>query len=64
MTQYIISKSCIQCIFNIKNLENENPVCYGFMNDKRFANYYNSQMHFFEKNLEAYQRIMKEVIVI
>ena len=59
-----IDKLCIQCIFNIENLETEKPTCHGFMNEKRFAEYYNSQMHFLEKHPEAYEKIMKEVIVV
>ena len=56
-------KSCIQCIFNVADLEGK-PVCHGFMNGETFQNYVNSQMHFLEKNPEAYQKIMEEVIVI
>ena len=59
-----IAKSCIQCIFNVANLNEEKPVCHGFMNEKRFGNYINSQMHFLEKHPEAYLKIMKEVIVM
>lgn len=55
-------KGCVQCMFNMENLE-EKPVCYGFMNNTAFRNYVNTQMRFLEKNPEAYFRLMTEVIV-
>jgi uncharacterized protein len=57
------TKSCIQCMFNVSDLEGK-PVCHGYMNEEAFRNYVNSQMHFLEKNPEAYQKIMEEVFVI
>jgi uncharacterized protein len=57
------TKACIQCIFNISNLE-ETPVCHGYMNEAAFSNYTNIQMSFLEKNPEAYKKLMEEVIVI
>ena len=57
-------KSCIQCIFNVSDLEGKKPICHGFMNEEMFRNYFNSQMHFLEKNPEDYKKIMEEVIVI
>ncbi|GHT19045.1 radical SAM peptide maturase [Bacteroidia bacterium] len=55
-------KACVQCIFNLENLD-ENPVCYGFMNEKSFAEYEANQLQFLQKNPEEYYRIMEEVIV-
>jgi len=57
------TKSCIQCIYNVSDLDRK-PICHGFMNEKTFQNYVNNQMHFLEKNPEAYQKIMEEVIII
>ncbi|GHU72362.1 radical SAM peptide maturase [Bacteroidia bacterium] len=57
------TKSCIQCMFNVNDLEGK-PVCHGYMNEERFHNYVNSQMQFLEKNPEAYKKIMEEVLVI
>ena len=57
------AKSCIQCIYNVSDLEGK-PVCHGFMNEESFRNYVNSQMRFLEKNPESYKKIMEEVIVI
>jgi uncharacterized protein len=57
------TKSCIQCIFNIADLDGK-PLCQGYMNEESFKNYVNTQMYFLEKNPEAYKKIMEEVIVI
>ena len=57
------SKSCIQCIFNVQDLEG-NPICHGFMNEEIFRNYVNSQIQFLEKNPKSYKKIMEEVVVI
>jgi uncharacterized protein len=55
-------KACIQCVFNLSDLE-DYPVCHGFMNEQRFADYKAKQMNFLRKNPEEYYRIMEEVIV-
>jgi uncharacterized protein len=57
------TKSCIQCIFNIEDMEGK-PVCNGFMNEEAFKRYVNAQMHFLEKNPESYKRLMEEIIVM
>ena len=56
------TKACIQCIFNLDNLE-ENPICYGFMDKTTFEKYKKTQMDFLRKHPEDYYRIMEEVIV-
>ena len=56
------TKACIQCIFNLDDLE-RNPVCYGFMNKQVFEEYKAAQMDFLRKHPEDYYRIMEEVIV-
>lgn len=56
-------KACVQCMFYIENMDNK-PVCHGYMNDTDFRNYVNRQMRFLEQHPEAYQKIMKEVIVL
>jgi uncharacterized protein len=57
------TKACIQCMFNLVDLYGK-PVCHGFMNEESFRNYVNTQMRFLERNPEAYQRLMNEVIVV
>jgi uncharacterized protein len=54
--------ACIQCVFNLHDLENS-PVCYGFMNRQRFEAYKASQMDFLRKYPEDYYRIMEEVVI-
>lgn len=57
------NKACIQCLFNMKDIEDK-PVCYGHMNEKAFQNYVNNQMYFLEKHPEAYKEIMEKVFVL
>lgn len=54
--------SCIQCIFNLNDLEGS-PVCYGFTTEQAFVAYKERQMEFMRKHPEAYYRIMEKVIV-
>jgi uncharacterized protein len=54
-------KSCIQCVYNLPNLES-NPVCHGYMSKKEFEEYEKSQLSFLARNPEAYTRIMTEIL--
>jgi uncharacterized protein len=56
------SKSCVQCIYNLQDIEKEKCGCNGYMNQERFEAYENSQMNFLARHPEAYSRIMNEVI--
>ena len=56
------TKACMQCIFNLNDLEGK-PVCYGFMNKQTFAAFQAQQMDFLRKHPEDYYRIMEEVVV-
>ena len=55
-------KSCVQCIFNLEDLDNH-PVCHGCMNHSDFESYKARNMAFITANPEAYYRLMEEVIV-
>jgi uncharacterized protein len=55
-------KACIQCIFNLPDLE-QNPICHGFMNKTDFEQYQEYIMSFLRKHPEDYYRIMEEIIV-
>ncbi|MBR4911837.1 MAG: radical SAM peptide maturase [Bacteroidales bacterium] len=55
-------KSCVQCIFNLEDLDNH-PVCHGCMNHSDFEKYKAQNMAFIAANPEAYYRLMEEVIV-
>jgi uncharacterized protein len=55
-------KSCIQCIFNLENIENK-PICNNCMDENSFENYVQEQLNFIAQNPEEYYRIMEEVII-
>ncbi len=55
-------ESCIQCIFNLQDLEGT-PICHGFMNEQEFEVYKSGQMDFLRKHPEEYYRIMENVVV-
>jgi uncharacterized protein len=55
--------SCKQCILCLDSIEDENPLCHGFMNKKEFEAYKNAQLSFFRNHPEDYARIMNEVVV-
>jgi uncharacterized protein len=58
-----IKKSCIQCIYNLPDLE-DRPICQGFMNKQEFERYQNAQIGFLANNPEEYFRIMEELVVV
>lgn len=55
-------RACIQCMFNLANIDGGTVNCHGFMNKATFDHYKNAQLSFFKRNPEAYSRIMNEVI--
>lgn len=55
-------KSCIQCVFNLRDLDSH-PICYGFMDKSAFDVYEKNQLRFLQYNPEEYYRIMEEVII-
>jgi uncharacterized protein len=57
------AKTCIQCVFNLNDLAETKPVCFGFMNKQKFQDYVETQMDFLREHPEDYYRIMEEVIV-
>jgi uncharacterized protein len=56
-------RACIQCIYNLPDIDGEKVVCHGFMSKKDFEIYQNAQLSFLANNPDAYRRIMTEVIV-
>ena len=56
------AESCIQCIFNLNNLDTC-PVCYGFTSKQAFEIYKTKQIDFLRKHPEEYYRIMENVMV-
>lgn len=55
-------KGCLQCVFHIKNID-DNPLCNGFVNQKKFVDYLMQNISFLEKNCSLYNKIMEEVIL-
>ena len=55
-----IRKSCIQCIFQLDDLEEDHPVCHGYMDRERFNRYASGFMRMLEKNPEYYNKIIEE----
>ena len=56
------ARMCIQCIFNLPDITQSKCGCHGFMNKEMFGNFKNSQLSFFARHPEAYNKIMQEVI--
>jgi uncharacterized protein len=56
------SRSCIQCIFNLQDIEKNKSSCNGFMNEEKFQSYKNAQLSFLARHPDAYARIMNDVI--
>lgn len=54
--------ACIQCIFNLHDLEGS-PKCHGFMNQQTFNRYKERCLNFLRQHPEEYYRIMEEVII-
>jgi uncharacterized protein len=55
------TETCLQCIFHL-NIEDNNPVCKGFMTHKDYAKYISSIINYIEENPETYPKILKEAI--
>lgn len=57
------NKACIQCLFSIQDIETK-PICYGYMNERRFQFFCKEQFEFLRKHPEAYRKIMEEVLIL
>jgi uncharacterized protein len=55
-------KSCIQCVFYIKDLKDK-PVCHGFMDRSLFSKYVAANMSFWEEHPKDYKKVMEEVVI-
>lgn len=55
-------RNCIQCMFNLNGLEKGECECNGFMDEKKFERYRQTQLAFFARHPDAYSEIMKNVI--
>lgn len=57
------AETCKQCIFNLSTIENEHPVCNGFMKQTDYKQYLSSILSEVEAKPGIYSRILKEVVV-
>ena len=57
------AKSCSQCLFNIHDLHDNNPTCFGFENYSMFAKYLSSTISYLEDHPELYKTILRETIM-
>lgn len=55
--------TCIQCIFNLGTIEEENPVCHGFLNEVDYTESLTAPIDYFENRPETYTKILEEIIV-
>ena len=56
-------KTCVQCIYNLPDIDKPAVTCHGFMSKKDFEDYRNAQLSFLANHPEDYHRIMTEIIV-
>jgi uncharacterized protein len=57
-------KACVQCIFNIEDIDSPCAACHGYMGRKKIARYFADNMTFLENHPKGYQKIMDEAIII
>jgi uncharacterized protein len=57
------AETCKQCIFNLSTLENEHPVCHGFMTEKEYRRYLSSLVAQVEAKPAMYEKMLKTVTV-
>jgi uncharacterized protein len=55
-------KACIQCIYNLPDIDRPKALCHGFMSKQQFDDYQSAQFAFLANHPGAYYRIMTEVI--
>ncbi len=61
-TRCFRSDSCMQCVYNIKDLIN-NPICYGFVSKEVFKDYLSTNLNFLSEKPHFYKKIMNEFII-
>lgn len=55
--------SCIQCLFNLKNVD-KTPICYGFMNETMMMQFKEQQLQFMREHPGVYREIMEKVLTL
>ena len=57
------SNFCRQCIFNLKGLDKNKPICEGFMNNNELKSYIQTQVEFLASHRDDYTKIMRDVTI-
>lgn len=54
------AENCQQCIFNIDTINEEYPICNGFMNEEDYAKYLSSFINYIEHKPGFFSRLLKD----
>lgn len=57
------SKTCKQCIFNLDTIDEDKPLCYGFMSDERYARDLSASLSYLEAHPEVYSKMLRKVTI-
>ncbi len=57
------NESCIQCIYYINDIDEENPVCHGYMNKEAFRQYSSHCINHLIKHPYLYKKLMTDITV-
>lgn len=57
------NKSCIQCIYYISDIDEQHPVCHGFMNREQFERFSSHCLNHLARHPSLYKKLMEEVLV-
>lgn len=56
-------QSCIQCVYYIDGIQQEKPMCIGFMNKEDFSKYQSYCLSHLKKNPHLYKQLLTDVLV-
>jgi uncharacterized protein len=56
------NETCTQCMFYL-NIDDEKPLCKGFMNREEFSKYLSNYIGYLERKPEIYFRLMREAVI-
>lgn len=56
-------QSCTQCIYYLENIEGREPICHGYMDEKKFKQYTFNKLCYLAKYPYLYKKLMEDVIV-
>jgi len=56
------TETCEQCMYNL-NIDDDNPICKGFMTDNEHSKYLSSILNYIENIPETYSKIIREAFI-